>query len=89
MAPIFYSVSVWLVAATWCIWWWWPSGFGKILGIIIGTSAVSGLIGPILGGWAFDTYGSSHSIWLVFCGMAWLGVAVTMRIKPPHDMEII
>ena len=56
--------------------------FGKMLGIIMGSGAVGGIIGPTLAGWVFDTLRSYHFIWLVFCGFSGLSLWLILRIKP-------
>ena len=36
--------------------------FGKMLGIIMGSASIGGIIGPTLAGWSYDTWGklSTH-----------------------------
>ncbi len=58
------------------------SSFGKALGIIMGISSIGGIIGPILAGFTFDTRGSYQLIWLVFCGLTIISVAVILMVKP-------
>jgi len=55
--------------------------FGKIIGAIMGSAAVGGIIGPTSAGWAFDTVGSYQFIWLVFCGILGLATILILRIK--------
>jgi len=56
--------------------------FGKILGIIMGSGAIGGIIGPTLAGWVFDTLRSYQVIWFVFCGFSGLSLWLILRIKP-------
>ena len=58
------------------------SSFGKALGIIMGISSIGGIIGPIFAGLTFDTMGSYHLIWLVFCGLTIISVALILMVKP-------
>lgn len=58
------------------------SHFSKMLGIIFGSAAIGGIIGPTLAGWVFDTFGSYYFIWLVFCLLFGLLIWLTLRIKP-------
>lgn len=58
--------------------------FGKMLGIIMGFASMGGIIGPTLAGYAFDTLGSYHVIWLVFCGAVSVGIIMTFRIKSEY-----
>jgi len=55
--------------------------FGKMIGVIMGSAAVGGIIGPILAGWVFDTVGSYQPIWLVLCGLTGLTTVLIVRIK--------
>jgi len=55
--------------------------FGKMIGVIMGSAAVGGIIGPTLAGWVFDTLGSYHPIWLVLCGLSGLTTVLILRIK--------
>jgi len=57
--------------------------FGKIIGVIVGSAAVGGIIGPILAGWVFDSMGSYHLLWLVLCGLTGLTTILILRIKKP------
>jgi OFA family oxalate/formate antiporter-like MFS transporter len=56
--------------------------FGRMLGIIMGSGAIGGIIGPTIAGWVFDTLRSYHFIWLVFCGFGGLSLWLILRIKP-------
>jgi OFA family oxalate/formate antiporter-like MFS transporter len=55
--------------------------FGKMIGVIMGSAAVGGIIGPTLAGWVFDTVGSYHPIWLVLFGLTGLTTVLISRIK--------
>jgi OFA family oxalate/formate antiporter-like MFS transporter len=55
--------------------------FGKILGIIMGSAAIGGIVGPTLAGWVFDTLGSYHAIWLFLSGLVGLTIVMILRIK--------
>ncbi len=55
--------------------------FGKMIGITMGSASIGGIIGPTLAGWVFDTLGSYHLIWLVFCGLSGLAISLVLRIK--------
>jgi MFS family permease len=58
------------------------NSFGKALGTIMGISSIGGIIGPILAGFTFDARGSYQLIWLVFCGLTIISVAVVLMVKP-------
>jgi len=55
--------------------------FGKMIGLIMGSASVGGIIGPTLAGWGFDTVGSYQPIWLLFCGLNGLATVLALRIK--------
>ena len=54
---------------------------GKILGITMGFASIGGIIGPTLAGWVFDTLGSYHLIWFVFCGIIGLAIGLILKIR--------
>jgi len=64
------------------------ASFGKVLGIIMGASAIGGIIGPALAGWAFDTTGSYHLIWLAFSGLAIVSIATILMVKPEKALTL-
>ncbi|NVM25470.1 MAG: MFS transporter [Desulfobacterales bacterium] len=55
--------------------------FGKMIGITMGSASIGGIIGPTLAGWTFDTLGSYHVVWLVFCGIIGLAMTIVLRIR--------
>jgi MFS family permease len=55
--------------------------FGKMLGIVMGTASLGGIIGPTLAGWVFDSVGSYHFIWIAFSGCTVLAILLVLRIK--------
>ena len=55
--------------------------FGKMIGITMGSASIGGIIGPTLAGWTFDTLGSYHLVWLVFCGIIGLATIIVLRIR--------
>jgi OFA family oxalate/formate antiporter-like MFS transporter len=55
--------------------------FGKMMGVIMGSGAFGGIIGPTLAGWVYDTVGSYRPIWLLFCGLTGLATLLVLRIK--------
>ena len=57
------------------------NSFGKMIGITMGSASIGGIIGPTLAGWVFDTVGSYHVIWLVFCGLSSLAIYLALKIK--------
>ncbi|MFH1933061.1 MAG: MFS transporter [Pseudomonadota bacterium] len=56
--------------------------FGKTLGIVMGSAAIGGIVGPLLAGWSFDTLATYRAIWFVFCGVLFVGAVLAFKIKP-------
>jgi MFS family permease len=57
--------------------------FGKLMGLVMGSASVGGIIGPTLAGWAFDTLGSYRPVWFALCVLTLLGSVMVLRIRPP------
>ena len=55
---------------------------GKMLGIIMGSAAMGGVIGPTLAGWVYDTTGSYRQIWLIFFGLLTAAFFLSLRFRP-------
>jgi MFS family permease len=58
------------------------ASFGKMLGIVLGSASIGGIIGPTLAGWAFDTLGSYTSVWYGLCGISGIAIFLIMKINP-------
>ena len=48
--------------------------FGRLIGLVMGASAIGGLIGPTLAGYLFDTTGSYTFTWII------LGIATSSTV---------
>ena len=57
--------------------------FGQLIGILMGSGAIGGIIGPTLAGWVFDTMGSYQLIWLLYMGSVGISIWLILRIKRP------
>ena len=57
------------------------ASFGKMLGIVMGSASIGGIIGPTLAGWVFDSLGGYHLIWIAFSGFTIIAVMLVLRIK--------
>ena len=55
--------------------------FSRLIGVLLGSSAIGGIIGPTLAGWAFDTLGSYQIIWFIFCGLIACAIYLIFNIK--------
>jgi len=42
--------------------------FGRMVGIVMGSASIGGIIGPTLAGWAFDTTGVTLRSGMAFAG---------------------
>jgi MFS family permease len=56
--------------------------FGRLLGIVMGVSAVGGVIGPTLAGYAFDTQGSYIFIWVTLAVAIALATVLLLSMGP-------
>ncbi len=54
--------------------------FGIILGFMSGIMMVGNISGAPLAGWAFDTWGSYHGVWLCYSALATAGVVLAITI---------
>ena len=55
---------------------------GKMLGIVMGSAAMGGIVGPTLAGWVFDSTGSYQILWLAFAGAISLTVLMVLKVRP-------
>ena len=60
------------------------SRFGTIFGFAMGVMMLGNIIGAPLAGWVFDNWGSYQSIWLVFAGVAVVGLVLVVTTSRPH-----
>ena len=58
------------------------NAFGKMIGIIMGSASIGGIVGPTLAGWFYDTWGTYRLSWFVFFIILVAGVALISKIKP-------
>jgi len=58
------------------------TNFGSIFGLIVGISAIGGIIGPTLAGWAYDNWGSYQVIWFLLAGLAMVALISVLTIGP-------
>jgi len=56
--------------------------FGKMIGMVMTSASVGGIIGPTLAGWVFDSVGSYLFAWIFFSGLVGLATILVLRIKP-------
>ncbi len=58
--------------------------FGKLLGIVMGSAAIGGIIGPTWAGWIFDSLGRYHTAWYVLAALIFLSILLILRIGPAN-----
>jgi len=58
------------------------SNFGAIFGTIIGICSVGGMLGPILGGMAFDNWNSYVGLWLILAILPVISVIALLVASP-------
>jgi len=58
------------------------ASFGKMIGIVMGSASMGGIIGPTLAGWVFDTTGSYISVWYGLCGTSGAALFLIMKMEP-------
>jgi MFS family permease len=54
---------------------------GKMLGMVMGSASIGGIIGPTLAGWVFDSWGSYQFIWAAFSTFNALAIMLVLKIK--------
>jgi len=57
------------------------ASFSRMLGIIMGSASIGGIIGPTLAGWVFDTMADYRFMWLALSSLSVLAVVLISRIK--------
>ena len=55
------------------------AAFGRLLGIIMASGAVGGIVGPTLAGWVFDMFGNYQWAWYGFMGIMTLPTIMILR----------
>jgi len=64
------------------------ASFGKLLGIVMGSGAIGGMLGPTLAGWVFDTFGNYQLAWFGFLGIVILPIILLLRLDPKKTVRI-
>jgi len=55
--------------------------FGKLLGTVMGSGSLGGILGPTLAGWAYDSFGTYHLVWLFLFGATLLATPLIFKIR--------
>jgi MFS family permease len=56
--------------------------FGRLLGLVLTAASIGGIVGPLLAGWYFDTFGDYRPLWLIFAGLVALAATMIRFIRP-------
>jgi len=60
------------------------ASFGKMIGIVLGSASIGGILGPTLAGYAFDRLGDYTLVWQVGAAASLAALALSLRMRPPH-----
>ncbi len=55
--------------------------FGRLIGIVMGSASLGGIVGPTLAGWIFDSMGSYGGVWFGFSALAAISIGLALRMK--------
>lgn len=58
------------------------ASFGKMIGIVLGSASLGGIVGPTLAGYVFDQVGSYVPVWLAMSAVCALAMILVIWIKP-------
>jgi len=61
--------------------------FGTVFGMIMGTGALGTVAGPLLAGWAFDSWGSYQHVWFMFTAFAVIAVVSALILPSAREYE--
>ncbi len=63
------------------------SKFGTVFGMMMGTGALGTVAGPLLAGWAFDSWGSYQHVWFMFTAFAIIAVVLALILPSTREYE--
>jgi MFS family permease len=61
------------------------ASFGKMIGIVLGSASIGGILGPTLAGYAFDRLGDYTLVWRLGAAVSVIALVLTLRMRPPHS----
>lgn len=61
------------------------SKFGTVFGMMMGTGALGTVVGPLLAGWAFDSWGSYQNVWFMFNAFAVIAVVLVLFLPSARE----
>ncbi len=59
--------------------------FGTVFGMMMGTSTLGTVAGPLLAGWAFDSWGSYKHVWFMFTVFAVIAVVLVLILPSTRE----
>jgi sugar phosphate permease len=62
--------------------------FGSVYGLMEGIGAMGSIIGPIMAGWAYDNWGSYHTVWLLLACSAIVAIISVSTITPVKTIDM-
>ena len=57
------------------------ASFGKLMGIVLGSSSIGGIIGPTVAGWIFDKTGSYVPAWILMGSIMGITIILVSRLR--------
>ena len=60
--------------------------FGKLIGIVLGSASVGGVLGPTAAGWMFDTFHTYRPMWIFLCLVTLTAAFASLRVRPFKGM---
>jgi len=61
------------------------ASFGKMIGIVLGSASIGGILGPTLAGYAFDRLGDYTVAWRIGAAVSMIAPVLALRMKPPQS----
>jgi MFS family permease len=59
--------------------------FGKLLGILMGSASLGGIVGPTLAGWVFDKRETYTDVWLGLSFLCMITISLILKMKPSRS----
>ena len=63
------------------------SRFGSVFGMLVGINMTGSVLGPIVGGWAYDTFHTYKLLWYVFMFLPIIALFSILSIRTPKKTQ--